>query len=101
MYVPRDESDIIGKLEAALQAAVAAEPIERKVRAAQKAGRIAGEAGAELAQAALAAGVIDAAEHAQLQRATDLRDEVIRVDDFPQDLALVEPARPVPKRAVA
>jgi acyl-CoA dehydrogenase len=101
MYVPRDESDIIGKLEAALHAAVAAEPIERKVRAAQKAGQIAGEAGAAPAQAALAAGVITAAEHAQLQRATALRDEVIRVDDFPQDLALVEPARPVAKRAVA
>jgi acyl-CoA dehydrogenase len=101
MYVPRDESDIIGKLEAALHAAVAAEPIERKMRAAQKAGQIAGEAGAALAQAALAAGVINAAEHAQLQRATVLRDEVIRVDDFPQDLALVEPARPVAKRAVA
>jgi acyl-CoA dehydrogenase len=101
MYVPRDESDIIGKLEAALHAAVAAEPIERKVRAAQRAGQIAGEASAALAQAALAAGVITAAEHAQLQRATALRDEVIRVDDFPQDLALVEPARPVAKRAVA
>jgi acyl-CoA dehydrogenase len=101
MYVPRDESDIIGKLEAALHAAVAAEPIERKMRAAQKAGQIAGEAGAALAQAALAAGVINAAEHAQLQRATVLRDEVIRVDDFPQDLVLVEPARPVAKRAVA
>jgi acyl-CoA dehydrogenase len=101
MYVPRDESDIIGKLEAALHAAVAAEPIERKVRTAHKAGRIAGESGVELAQAALAAGEISAADHALLQRAAALRDEVIRVDDFPQDLTLVESARPVAKRVAA
>ena len=91
----------MGKLEAAMQAAVAAEPIERKVRAAQKAGRIAGEGGAELASAAVAAGVITAAEQAQLQRATVLRDEVIRVDDFPQDLTLVEAALPPSHRAAA
>jgi len=100
-YVPRTESDVMGKLEAAMQAVVAAEPIERKVREAQKAGRVAGEGGAELASAAFAAGVITAAEHAQLQRAASLRDEVIRVDDFPQDLTLVEAARPASHRAAA
>ena len=43
MYLPRSEADIIGKLEAALEATIAAEPIERKLRDAQKAGTIAGE----------------------------------------------------------
>jgi acyl-CoA dehydrogenase len=100
-YVPRTESDVMGKLEAAMQAAVAAEPIERKVRDAQKAGRIAGKSGVELASAAFTAGVITAAEQAQLQRATVLRDEVIRVDDFPQDLTLLETARPASHRAAA
>jgi acyl-CoA dehydrogenase len=100
-YVPRTESDVMGKLEAAMQAAVAAEPIERRVREAQKAGRIAGDGGAGLADAAFAAGVITAAEQALLQRAALLRDEVIRVDDFPQDLTLVEAARPASHRAAA
>ena len=100
-YAPRSESDVMGKLEAAHEAAVAAEPFERKVRAAQKAGRIAGESPEALALAAAAAGVIAAAEHAQLQRARALHDEVVRVDDFPPDLTLVEKARPAAKRAVA
>ena len=71
------------------------------MREAQKAGRVASEGGAELASAAFAAGVITAAEQAQLQRAASLRDEVIRVDDFPQDLTLVEAARPASHRAAA
>jgi acyl-CoA dehydrogenase len=100
-YVPRSESDVIGKLEAAMHAVIAAEPIERKLREAQKAGRIAGEGAEALARAGLEAGVISAGEHAQLVRAAGLRDEVVRVDDFPQDLALVEGARPAAKRAAA
>jgi acyl-CoA dehydrogenase len=100
-YVPRSESDVMGALEAALQAVIAAEPVERKLREAQKAGRIAGEGAADLARAALEAGVISAPEHAQLARAAWLRDEVIRVDDFPQDLSLADGARPAAKRAAA
>jgi acyl-CoA dehydrogenase len=100
-YVPRSEGVIMGKLEAALQAAVAAEPIERKMREAQKAGRIAGDSAEGLARAALEAGAITPAEHAQLARAAALRDEVIRVDDFPQDLTLVGSARPSARRAAA
>jgi len=101
MYVTKGETDIIGKLEAALAAAIAAEPIERKLRDARDSGRIAGETGEDLAKAALAAGVIAADEQAQLARAARLRDEVIRVDDFPPDLSLVEQSRPAAQRAVA
>jgi acyl-CoA dehydrogenase len=101
MYVTRDESDIIGKLEAALQAAVAAEPIERKLRDAQRAGSIEGETADALAKAASAAGLLTADERAALARAARLRDEVIRVDDFPPDLALTEASRPAAQRAVA
>jgi acyl-CoA dehydrogenase len=98
MYVTKGEADIVGKLEAALEAAVAAEPIERKLRDAQKAGKIGGD---DPAREGLAAGVIGADEHAVLARATRLRDEVIRVDDFPGDLSLAEEARPAAQRAVA
>jgi len=100
-HVTKDESDIVGKLEAALEAAIAAESIERKLRDAQKTGRIAGESGEALAKAGLAVGVVTADEHAQLARAARLRDEVIRVDDFPPDLALVAETRPAAQRAVA
>jgi acyl-CoA dehydrogenase len=95
MYLTRGEGDIIGRLEAALEAAIAAEPVERKVREAQKAGLVAGD------DAALAAGVSTAEEHAALVRAARLRDEVIRVDDFPPDLSLATEARPAVQRAVA
>ncbi len=98
MYVTRGEADIIGVLEAALEAAVAAEPVERRLRDAQKAGRI---DGADLARAGLAAGVITADEQALLARAARLRDEAIRVDDFPPDLGVAGEARPADERAVA
>ncbi len=101
MYLPRGETDIIGKLEAALDATIAAEPIERKLRDAQRAGHIAGETAEALAKAAIAAGMLTADERAQLARAARLRDEVIRVDDFPPDLALAAEARPAAQRAVA
>jgi hypothetical protein len=45
--------------------------------------------------------VITAAEQKLLERAAKLRDEVIRVDDFPQDFGLSELVRPVPQRAAA
>jgi acyl-CoA dehydrogenase len=101
MYLPKGETDIIGKLEAALDATLAAEPIEHKLRAAQRAGHIAGETADALVKAAIAAGMLTADERAQLARAARLRDEVIRVDDFPPDLSLAAEARPAAQRAVA
>jgi acyl-CoA dehydrogenase len=102
MYLPTPESEPLGCLEAALEAAIKAEAVEAKIRAAQKSGAVRGKTPEELAKAALAAGVIDAAEQALLKRAAQLRDEVIRVDDFPQDLGLSEAIRPAqPQRAAA
>jgi acyl-CoA dehydrogenase len=101
MYLPRSEAEPIGCLEAALEAAVAAEPVEAKVRAAQKAGTIEAKEPEEAAQAALAAGIISPEEQSLLRRAAQLRDEVIRVDHFPQDFGVSEVARPVPHRVAA
>lgn len=102
MYLPKSESDPLGCLEAALDAAIQAESVEAKIRAAQKSDAIRGAGPEELADAALAARVIGAEERALLRRAALLRDEVIRVDDFPQDLGLSEALRPAqPKRAAA
>src|SRR3989441_234894 len=102
MYLPKAESEPLGCLEAALEATIKAEAVEAKIRAAHKSGAIRGRGPEELAEAALAARVIGAEELALLKRAAQLRDEVIRVDDFPQDLGLSEAIQPAqPQRAAA
>ena len=53
------------------------------------------------ARIALAAGIITAREQAQLQRTARLRDEVIRIDDFPQDFGRAELALPPAHKAAA
>jgi acyl-CoA dehydrogenase len=88
MYVPRDEKDAVGVIELALESVIGAEQIEAKIRAAQKAGQIAGRGAGDLARAALDKGVITTDELALMQRAERLRQEVIRVDHFPQDFGL-------------
>jgi acyl-CoA dehydrogenase len=93
MYVPDDEHDPVGVIEYALAATVAAEPIEARVRAAQKKGSLKAR-GAGLMQAAFDAGLIDAAEFALIARRDALRDRVVKVDDFPQDLGTDAVAAP-------
>jgi acyl-CoA dehydrogenase len=80
MYVPRG-NDATGVLEAALQASVACEPIEKKLREAHKAGQ------------ADARAVLSAEEYAQWERKEALRKRVIQVDDFPQDFGRAEIVR--------
>jgi len=102
MYLPEGEGDPLGCLEAALGAVIKAEAVEAKIRAAQKSGAIRGGGPDELAQAALAAKVIGGEDMSLLRRAAQLRDEVIRVDHFPQDLGRAEAMRPAqPQRAAA
>jgi len=45
--------------------------------------------------------VITVEEQTLLERASRLRDEVIRVDDFPQDLGRSEAIRPAPPQRAA
>jgi acyl-CoA dehydrogenase len=101
MYLPKSEADPIGCLEAAFEAAVQAEAIEAKLRAAAKAGDLEAASPDELVRAGVVAHVITVEEEARLKRFAKLRDEVIRVDDFPQDLGLSEAQKPVPQRAAA
>jgi acyl-CoA dehydrogenase len=77
MYVPRGD-DATGILEAAFAAAVACEPIDKKLREAQKAG------------AADPWSTLSAEELALWQRKETLRKQVIKVDDFPQDFGRAE-----------
>ena len=90
IFVSQDENDPVGVLEAALREVIAAEDVEAKIRAAHKAGTIAGRFADELAEQALDKGVISRAEAEILERAKRLRRKAIMVDDFPQDFGKTE-----------
>jgi acyl-CoA dehydrogenase len=80
MYLPDADNDPVTLIERALEATVAAEPIQAKIRAAVKEGRIAPNADAEQA------GVITSEEARVLVRHRELVARVIAVDDFDRDL---------------
>jgi len=85
-HVPQTAEEPVGALELALAATIAAEPIDAKVRDAEKRGLFAGNPLAnvrDIAQAAYQQGVVNAEEYAVLKRRDELRDIVVRVDDFP------------------
>jgi acyl-CoA dehydrogenase len=86
-YIPRREDDVIGRLEFAMEAAIKADPIEAKLRAAIKEGKLPQRTLAERRAAAVAAGVITQQEHDHLVYTDRLRREVVKVDDFDPDLA--------------
>ena len=91
MYLPRAQAgedlpaEPLAALEAALGAALGAEAVEAKMRAAQKSGKLLQMAHNDMVRRALAEAIIDAGEAAHLERFERLRAEVIRVDHFPQD----------------
>ena len=87
IYLPRKEDDVIGRLEFAMEAVIKADPIEAKIRAAQKEGRLPQRTLAERRDAAVKGGIITPAELEQLARADRLKRAVIMVDDFPTDLS--------------
>jgi acyl-CoA dehydrogenase len=90
MYLSNAEGDGLRQIESAVEATLAAEPIDARIREAQKAGRLAIPGGEDRGAAAQAAGVITAEELALVRRARKLVDQVIRVDDFAQDLGASE-----------
>src|SRR6266540_1556639 len=90
MYLSQTEADVVGAIESAVEATLAAEPIEARIREAQKAGRFSVKLGEDRAAAAQAASVITADEFAIVCRAQKLTDQVIRVDDFAPDLGVSE-----------
>jgi acyl-CoA dehydrogenase len=90
MYVPKDQADATGILEAAFRTTLACEPIEKKIREAVRSGRLHARPGADSAALARESDVISADEHALWQANETLRKEVIKVDDFPQDFGRAE-----------
>jgi acyl-CoA dehydrogenase len=114
IHVGAQDDDPVGLIERALTATVIAEPVEAKLRAAIKEGRLDGSlppgAGIEvLADRALAAGIIGVEEARALVAQRELVARVIRVDDFDKDLgaSMLQPAidaarpRPLNHRAAA
>jgi len=87
IYQPRKEDDLVGRLEFAMEAAIKAEPLEAKIRAAQKEGRLDQRTLPERREAALKGGILTQEEFEHLARTDRLRRDVIMVDDFPTDLS--------------
>jgi acyl-CoA dehydrogenase len=81
----------VGLLDRALEATIAAEPIERRIEDARRRGafdaRLApGEGATEIAERAHAAGIVTAEDCGVLATQRELAARVIRVDDFDRDL---------------
>jgi acyl-CoA dehydrogenase len=109
-YIPETDDNPLTLIERALAATLAAEPVEAKIRAAAREGRLdaklpAGAGLDVLIERAQAAGIITATEAVAVLAARDLTAKVIRVDDFPQDLGVSEttagaPAQKAPSPSV-
>lgn len=83
IYVPTDESQAVGALEAALLSTLLCEPMQAKVDVARrKGGAVKSLDELTRIDEALAAGVITAEEASMLQRDYALRRQVVMVDDF-------------------
>ena len=89
MYLPDDEQDAVGALEAALASTLACEPLQSTLEEARKNGKL--KMLEELPRIAEAReqGIITAEQALQLERDYALRRKVIMVDDFaPEQLAV-------------
>jgi acyl-CoA dehydrogenase len=82
MFIAAAPDDPVALIEAGLLAVVAADAIDGKIRAAVKSGTLTGGSQEERIANALAVGLISAADVAVLDRARELTDKVIHVDDF-------------------
>ena len=108
MYRGSDDAEGVALLDAAMAAAVEVEPIEQKLRAAVREGRLdarvtPGTDPAVVPERAVAAGIITAADAAALARHREIAARVIRVDDFAADLgaSLLDPPAPVTVHSAA
>ncbi len=82
IHVPGDEDPGLGRLEKALRLTLETDPLRKKMREAAKSGALPRGDEPSLAGAALAKGLITAAERARLDAAWAARDEAIQVDDY-------------------
>ena len=90
VFIPKRETDATYVLEAAFLAAVACEPIDKKLREAAKSGALEARPGVETAALAHQLGILTSEELQKWRRKEALRKDVIKVDDFPQDFGRAE-----------
>ncbi|MCK6391913.1 MAG: DUF1974 domain-containing protein, partial [Azonexus sp.] len=103
-FVPDSEAEPVGAIELALKATLLAEPIEARIREAEKAGRFADNPQAnvrDIASVAFEAGVISVAEYEIVKYRNRLRDKVVQVDDFPFDYGVATAHKPASDRMAA
>ncbi len=85
IFKPTEETEALGRLEAAFKSVVESEPLEKKLYKAQKAGTLQKELDrAGMLDAAVNANVLTADEAEVLKRTDKLRRDVVEVDSFPQ-----------------
>jgi acyl-CoA dehydrogenase len=77
-----DHHTPVGMFKEALELAARLEPVERRIREAEKKGSLKVARGDAVEKAALQAGLIDAKEAASLARLEELTREIVAVDDF-------------------
>jgi len=82
MYLPKDEADALGALEAALVSTLACEPLQAELEKTRKAGKLKAREEMQLITEAREKGIISPEQALQLQRDYMLRRKVIMVDDF-------------------
>ncbi|MBK0414226.1 acyl-CoA dehydrogenase [Chromobacterium haemolyticum] len=82
MYLPKEEGDAVGVLAHALEAVLATEPLEQKLRKLARDGKFVSVTARERLAEALAAGLLTQAEFDAVSRARKLKRDVIMVDDF-------------------
>lgn len=82
MHVPAQEDDPLGILQTAMQAVIAAEPLENRLRKAQRGGILSQVTQQQRLESAVAQGLISEAEKDQIIEVWRLRRAVIMVDEF-------------------
>jgi acyl-CoA dehydrogenase len=100
VYVPKDPSEAVARLDAALMKVAAADRVEQKLRAAIRRGTLRHSEEATLLSEAVALEVITSQEAAAVTEAAVIRREVIQVDDFAPEYWLRDRHEPV-RRPVA
>ncbi len=93
IFLRRDASDPVGRLELALEQVAAAEAVDARVRAAQKTAGIDELTAEARIEAAVRAGAISSADAELWKRYQVLRRACIMVDDFPHDIGRRAPAQ--------
>ncbi len=82
LFLPGSSTEPLGRLEDALHKVIAAEPVEKKLRDAVRAGKLKEQRDARLLEEGARGGVVTGAEAEIVRRALAARAEVVRVDDF-------------------